>query len=108
VRDALCPLKSYQLLQKTQLPQLECATLCVTMNDGRIGLINCAVSVWQVDERAVGRPSEMQSTNCERPSVCERYCIATTDLLSLEFGTKSQREVPIVLESPTISIKYTV
>ena len=31
-RDAVCPLKSYQLLRKTQLPQSECAMLHVTMN----------------------------------------------------------------------------
>ena len=30
-RDALCPLKSYQLLE-TQLSQLECAMLLVTMS----------------------------------------------------------------------------
>jgi len=28
----LCQLKSYQLLHETQLPQTECAMLCVTMN----------------------------------------------------------------------------
>jgi len=35
------------LLHETQLPKSECAMLRVTLNDGRAGLVNCLVSVWQ-------------------------------------------------------------
>ena len=47
--DAVYPLKSYRLYE-TQLPQLECAMLHVTMN-GQMRRPSklCMVSVWQVD-----------------------------------------------------------
>ena len=51
--DAVCPLRSYQLLHETQLTQSECATLVLRWTDGRVHLVNCArLSVWQVDIRS--------------------------------------------------------
>jgi len=106
--DALCPLKSYQLLHETQLPQSECAMLRVMMN-GRTHRPSKlrAVSVWQVDAWTARRPSKVRSMILERPSVGELYRqqLATINLrwrnfLSPEFGTKSQGEVPLFLEFP--------
>ena len=68
VWDTVCPLKTYQRLHETQLPQSECAQLCI-MTNGR----TCrpsklrVVSVRQVDVRAARRPSEVRSINLARP-----------------------------------------
>ena len=59
--DAVCSLKSYQLLHETPLPQSECAMLRVTMyGQTRRPSKLRAVSVWQVDARAARRPSEVR------------------------------------------------
>ena len=59
-RDAVRPLKSYHLLHEAQLPQSECAVLCVTVNgQTRRPSKLRMVSVWQVDAQAVHRLSEV-------------------------------------------------
>ena len=54
LRDAVCPLKSCQLLHETQLPQSECVMLHVMMNGRTCRPCKpCMVSVLQVDAWAV-------------------------------------------------------
>ena len=56
LRDAdLCPLKSYQLLHETQLPQTECAMFVLYNQRTRIvGLVNCMPCITlTVDSREV-------------------------------------------------------
>ena len=61
-RDAACPLKSYQLLHETRLPQTGCVILCGTIS-GHVELVTAH------GECMTGRPS----INLDRPSVCELY-----------------------------------
>ena len=51
LHDAVCPLKSFQLFHKTQLPQLECAMLHVRMN------------------RRMHRPSKLRVVNVRQVTV---------------------------------------
>ena len=100
--DALCPLKSCQLLHETQLPQLECAILHVTMN-GQMRRPNKLHGQCMPGRHTGGMMTVGGAINKPGALTCllttpGHHQAAMVKFSKSRVWDKSQREVPLFLE----------